>query len=173
MTETPCSAFQFSLENQAKVETYLAQYPDMHKQSALVPLLDLAQRQCGGWLPQPAIVTVAELVEIPFLKALEVVSFYTMFNLKPIGSYHVQICGTTPCWLRGSDYIQQACTQHLGIDLNETTADQLFTLSEVECLGACIKAPMVQINDNFYEDLTPESIVEILQDLANKSKKAC
>jgi NADH-quinone oxidoreductase subunit E len=173
MTEACPSPFQFTSENQGKAEVCLSKYPSTHRQSALVPLLDLAQRQCGGWLPQPAIVTVAEIVGIPYLKALEVASFYSMFNLKPIGHYHVQICGTTPCWLKGSNEIQQACKQHLGIELKETTADQLFTLREVECLGACIKAPMVQINDDFYEDLTPESIVEILQKLAKEGKKAC
>lgn len=162
------SCFEFTVENQEKAQSLLSKYPTLHKQSALVPLLDLAQRQCGGWLPQPAIETVAELVSIPFLKALEVASFYSMFNLKPIGKYHIQICGTTPCWLKGSDDIRQACTKHLGIDLKETTDDRQFTLREVECLGACVNAPMVQINDAYYENLTVDSIVETLKNLANK-----
>ncbi len=167
------SAFQFTLQNQEKVQSLLSKYPSTHKQSALVPLLDLAQRQCEGWLPQPAIEVIANLVGIPYLKALEVASFYSMFNLKPVGKYHVQICGTTPCWLRGSHDIRQACIQHLGINLKETTPDKRFTLSEVECLGGCVRAPLVQINDIYYEKLTPDSIIEVLHNLSNENSDSC
>ncbi len=163
-------SFSFTPENQIKAEEILKKYPATHRQSALVPLLDLAQRQLQGWLSQPAIEAIAAFLEIPFLKAFEVASFYSLFHLKPVGKHHVQICGTTPCWLRGSDELRQACTEHLGINLQETTSDQLFTLNEVECLGACIHAPVVQINDTIYENLTPYTLVEILKNLAKEEE---
>ncbi len=165
--------FHFTPLNQEKADDIIRKYPPNQRQSALVPLLDLAQRQSEGWLSQAAIEAVAAFLGIPFLKALEVASFYSMFNLKPVGKHHVQICGTTPCWLRGSDQLRQACERHLGIGFQETTADQLFSLSEVECLGACINAPVVQINDIFYEDLTPYTLVEILKGLAKESTPLC
>ena len=171
MTVLQSPPFCFDAENQQKAETYLAQYPPAHKQSALVPLLDLAQNQCGGWLPQPALEAVAALVGIPFLKALEVASFYSMFHLKPVGSYHVQVCSTTPCWLSGSDDLYKACKDQLGICKGETTADKKFTLSEIECLGACVNAPVVQINEVFYENMTPYRLIEILKKLSAENSK--
>lgn len=171
MTILAPAPFCFDAENQKKAETYLAQYPPAHRQSALIPLLDLAQNQCGGWLPQPALEAVATLVGIPFLKALEVASFYSMFHLKPIGTYHVQVCRTTPCWLSGSDDIYQACKEHLGINEGETTPDKTFSLSEVECLGACVNAPVIQINEIFYEKVTPYQLIEILKKLATQASK--
>ncbi|RZI46456.1 NADH-quinone oxidoreductase subunit NuoE [Candidatus Finniella inopinata] len=164
--------FCFNVENQEKADVCLSQYPAAHKQSALVPLLDLAQNQCGGWLPQPAIEAVGALVGIPFLKALEVASFYSMFHLKPIGNYHVQICGTTPCWLSGSDDLHQICKKHLGIDNGEITPDGKFTLSEIECLGACVNAPVVQINEVRYENITPYRLIEILKKLETENTNA-
>jgi len=157
-------SFTFTAENQKKAEAYIKRYPKGRLASA-VPLLDLAQRQAGGWLPQPALETVATMLDMPFIKVLEVASFYTMFNLKPVGTYHVQICGTTPCWLKGTENLKKACEEHLKIKIGETTKDQKFTLSEVECLGACINAPVVQINDEFYENLSPESIVQLLKNM--------
>jgi NADH-quinone oxidoreductase subunit E len=132
----------------------------------VLPLLDLAQRQSGNWLPRAAMDAVADMLAMPRIKAYEVATFYSMYNLRPVGRHFVQICTTTPCWLVGSDGIVAACTKKLGIGLGETTSDGAFTLVEVECLGACVNAPMVQINDAYYEDLTPARIEAILDALA-------
>lgn len=159
------NSFTFSAESLAKIETILTHYPPERKKSAILPLLDLAQRENDGWLPTPAMEAVAAMLDMPFIKVYEVASFYTMFNLKPVGKYHVQVCGTTPCWLRGAEDIMNSCKKHLGIEKGGATDDGVFTLSEVECLGACVNAPMVQINDDFYEDLTPEKMESVLDDL--------
>jgi NADH-quinone oxidoreductase subunit E len=149
----------------------LAKYPEGRKASAVIPLLDLAQRQVGietgtqGWLPIPVIEFVAAECGLPPIRAMEVASFYTMFNLVPVGKYHVQVCGTTPCMLRGSDDVLKACYAK-GMKKGGTTADGLWTLTEVECLGACANAPMVQINDDNFEDLTEESTTALLDALA-------
>jgi len=164
--------FAFTPENQTKAEAYIKQYPDGRQASAILPLLDLAQRQSGGWLPHPAIEAVALMLGIPLIRALEVASFYTMFNLKPVGTLHVQICGTTPCWLRGAEDLKTACENHLKIKMGETTKDQKVTLQEVECLGACINAPVVQINDDYYENLSPEGLIQLLKMLGEKVENA-
>ncbi|MBA3667203.1 MAG: NAD(P)H-dependent oxidoreductase subunit E [Sphingomonas sp.] len=149
----------------------LTRYPAGRQMSASIPFLDLAQRQVGemtgthGWLPIPVIEFVARELGMPPVKAMEVASFYTMFNLVPVGRFHVQVCGTTPCMLRGSDDVLAACFKR-GLKKGKTTADGLFTLTEVECLGACANAPMVQINDDNYEDLTEERMAAILDALA-------
>lgn len=157
--------FRFTKVNMEEVEKIFTKYPGQ-KQSALMPLLWLAQKQNNNWLPRSAMEHIADLLEIPLIKVLEVATFYTMYNKEPVGKFHVQVCRTTPCWLRGSDKITAACKKHLKIDLKKTTDDGLFTLTEVECLGACVNAPMVQINDDYYEDLDEEKIKQILQDLA-------
>ena len=159
-------SFVFSAENLELAKRIIAKYPEGRQQSAVMPLLDLAQRQNGGWLPKVAIDHVADMLTMPRIRAHEVATFYTMYNLKPVGKHFVQVCTTTPCWLRGSDDIVHACEKKLGIGLGETTADGQFTLVEVECLGACVNAPMVQINDSYFEDLTPETMTEILDLLA-------
>lgn len=165
-------SFFFSQENFSKIAEILKKYPDNHKASAVLPLLDLAQRQNDGWLSQAAITEVAKLLEMPEIRVFEIASFYTMFNLKPVGKYHIQVCGTTPCMLRGSEAIIEACKDKLNISLGQTTEDGMFTLSEVECLGACVNAPMMQINDDFFEDLTIESTKQIIDDLkAGKATK--
>lgn len=158
--------FSFTSENQQVVKQIIKKYPPGRQASAIVPVLDLAQRQCGGWLPQSAIEEVALLLNMPVMRAQEVATFYTMFNLKPVGKYHLQLCRTTPCWLRGSAEIQAVCETHLGIKHGEVTSDGKFSLQEVECLGACVNAPVAQINDDYYEKLTPDSMKEILQNLA-------
>jgi NADH-quinone oxidoreductase subunit E len=160
------SAFAFTTENLAKAKEIIARYPPRRQASAVMPLLDLAQRQHEGWLPRAAMDHVAEVLEMPPIRVYEVATFYTMYNLAPVGRHHVQICTTTPCWLRGSNDIADACRRHLGVGFGETTADGKFTLSEVECLGACVNAPMFQVNDDYYEDLTPDGAVKILQALA-------
>lgn len=158
--------FVFTERNQQQIDIILQRYPAGRQASAILPLLDLAQRQSGGWLPQAAIETVAALLQMPAIRAHEVASFYTMFNLAPVGKHHIQLCRTTPCWLRGSEEIQSVCESHLGIKPGEVTPDGKFSLVEVECLGACVNAPMAQINDDYYENLTPESMKSILQNLA-------
>lgn len=155
--------FDFTPENYKRVETILTLYPEGHKVAAMIPLLDLAQRQYG-WLPISAMNKVAEILKVSNMRVYEVATFYTMFIRYPIGKYHIQICTTTPCWLNNSDGILKAIQDKLGIKVGETTKDKLFTLTEVECLGACVNAPMVQINDDFYEDLTPKDINDILDE---------
>jgi NADH-quinone oxidoreductase E subunit len=155
--------FEFTAENRAKVDAVIAKYPKGYQASAVLPLLDLAQRQNGGWVSQAAMEHIGAVLDMASIRVYEVATFYTMLNLKPVGRYHVQLCRTTPCWLCGGDKIRDACREELGIELGGTTSDGLFTLTEVECLGACVNAPMVQINDHFYEDLTPERMKEILR----------
>lgn len=166
----------FAFREQAKVDDILSRYPKGFQRSAIMPLLDLAQRQVGedgakatppygGWIPRAAMDEIARIVDVPPIKVYEVASFYSMYNMAPVGKYLVQLCTTTPCWLRGSGDIVKAAEQTLGVHVGESTDDGLFTTMEVECLGACVNAPMIQINDDFYEDLTPERTAEILNAL--------
>ncbi len=158
--------FQFSAENMKKVEAHIAKYPKGRQASAVMPLLELAQMQHGGWIPEAAMEEIARILDMPRIKVFEVATFYTMYNLQPKGKHHIQLCTTTPCWLRGSAEVVSACEQHLGIKMGETTPDGQFTLSEVECLGACVNAPVFQHNgDDLYEDLTPQNVVQALDDL--------
>ena len=156
-------SFAFTPENKAAAEAAIAKYPPGRQASAVLPLLDLAQRQNGGWLPRAALEHVAALLDMAPIRVYEVATFYTMLNLEPVGRYHVQLCRTTPCWLCGADALRDACREELGIELGGTTADGLFTLAEAECLGACVNAPMIQINDHFYEDLDPDRVKELLR----------
>jgi NADH-quinone oxidoreductase subunit E len=164
-------AFEWSSESAEKAKVIFARYPKGREQSAVLPLLDLAQRQVGaetqtqGWLPVPVIEYVAKQTGVAYIRVYEVASFYTMYNLAPVGRYHVQVCGTTPCMLRGSDDVLAAC-KNKGLVKGKTTPDGLFTLTEVECLGACANAPMVQINDDNFEDLTYDSTIAVLEALA-------
>ena len=169
--------FAWTAANAAKAKEIIARYPPGRQQSAVIPLLDLAQRQVGaetqtqGWLPIPVQEYVTKALDMAPVRVLEVATFYTMFNLAPVGRFHVQVCGTTPCMLRGSDDVLAACKAR-GLKKGHTTDDGLFTLTEVECLGACANAPMVQINDDNYEDLTEASMGAILDALAaGKSPK--
>jgi NADH-quinone oxidoreductase E subunit len=150
--EQPAS-FDFTEENLDRAKAHIAKYPVGRQASAVLPLLDLAQRQHCGWLPRAAMDRVAEMLGMAPIRVYEVATFYTMLNLRPVGRYLLQACTTTPCWLRGSDQVVGACERKLGISLGETTPDGLFTLVEVECLGACVNAPILQVNDDFYEDL--------------------
>jgi NADH-quinone oxidoreductase subunit E len=145
--------FALTPENLEKARAHIKKYPQGRQASAVLPLLDLAQRQHGGWLPRAAMDHVARLLDMAPIRVYEVASFYTMFNLRPVGRYLLQACTTTPCWLRGSDAVVAACEKKLGVGIGGTTADGLFTLVEVECLGACVNAPILQVNDDFYEDL--------------------
>lgn len=163
-------SFAWTSDNATQAQKIIARYPPGRQQSAVMPLLDLAQRQVGaetdtqGWLPIPVIEYVAGQLDMPYMRAFEVATFYTMYNLAPVGRFHVQVCGTTPCMLRGSDDVFAACKAK-GLHKGGTTADGLFTLTEVECLGACANAPMVQINDDNFEDLTFETMTAVLEDL--------
>ncbi|TNE42850.1 MAG: NADH-quinone oxidoreductase subunit NuoE [Sphingomonadales bacterium] len=170
-TRARWGAFAWTAENAEQAKKVIARYPEGRQASAVMPLLDLAQRQVGaetntqGWLPVPVMEYIADQLEMPYMRVYEVATFYTMYNLAPVGRFHVQVCGTTPCMLRGSDDVLAAC-KGKGLSKGHTTADGLFTLTEVECLGACANAPMVQINDDNYEDLTFETMTAILDDLA-------
>ncbi len=166
MNATQPTSFTFNAENLARVRQIIAKYPAGRQASAVIPLLDIAQRQCGNWLPKAAIQCVADMLEMPFMHALEVATFYTMFNLEPVGKNFIQVCTTTPCWLRGSADIVKTCRDKLGVGPGQSTPDGKFTVVEVECLGACVNAPMVQINDDFYEDLTPDLMGKLIDDLA-------
>ncbi|WP_309603050.1 NAD(P)H-dependent oxidoreductase subunit E [Sphingomonas sp.] len=165
------SGFAWEEANAKLAAEIVARYPAGRQMSASIPFLDLAQRQVGemtgtqGWLPQPVIEFVARELDMAPIAVMEVASFYTMFNLVPVGKFHVQVCGTTPCMLRGSDDVLATCKKR-GMTKGHTTADGLWTLTEVECLGACANAPMVQINDDNYEDLTADSMTAILDALA-------
>jgi len=158
--------FAFTADNLAWAKTQIAKYPEGRQASAVIPLLWRAQEQTGGWLPQKAIEYVAEVLGMPRIRVLEVATFYTMFNLEPVGKYHVQLCGTTPCMLRGSEELKKVCHRRIG-DQHHVTADGKFSWIEVECLAACVNAPMVQINYDYYEDLTPETFEKVLDQLAD------
>jgi len=157
--------FAFTAENKARIKTILAKYPKDRKASAVLPLLDLAQRQHDNWVPMKAIEEIANILDMAEIRVLEVATFYTMFNLRPVGKYFIQACGTTPCWLRGSDDVMRCIKDKVGISNGETSSDGKFTLLEVECLGACVNAPMVQINDDYYEDLDYEGMAVLLDRL--------
>ena len=164
--------FSFSAKAEKKIVCIMEKYPPDRKASAVMPLLDLAQREAGGWLPVSALETVADKVGLAYMRVLEIASFYTMYNLKPVGKWHLQLCGTTPCWLRGSDDILKAIFDTLKLKPNETSKNGEFTLTPVECLGACVNAPILQVNDDFYEDLDYESTKKLINSLIeNKQPK--
>jgi NADH-quinone oxidoreductase subunit E len=157
--------FEFTPENRTLAEAHIAKYPPGRQASAVLPLLHLAQQQSGGWLPKAAMDYVAQLLGMAPIRVYEVGTFYTMFNLRPVGRYLLQACTTTPCWLCGSDDVVAACERKLGISLGDTTSDGLFTLVEVECLGACVNAPVLQVNNDFYEDLDGPATEKLLDAL--------
>ena len=159
--------FNWSEDNFNRVSEIIKKYPNSRQQSAVIPLLDLAQRQNSGWLSKTAIEKVAETLSMSYIRVLEVATFYSMFNLEPVGENFVQICRTTPCWLRGSDKLTKIATKFTGCKLGETSKDNIYTVVEVECLGACSNAPMVQINDDYFEDLDEEIFEKILIDIKN------
>ena len=161
--------FEWSKDNFEKISNILKKYPSNKIQSAVIPLLDLAQRQNKGWLSKNSMEKVAETLSMSYIRVLEVATFYSMFNLEPIGKNFVQICRTTPCWLRGSDKLSKVAQEVCNAQIGETSDDKKFTVVEVECLGACCNAPMIQINDDYYEDLDEENFRQLLIDL--KSNK--
>lgn len=166
----------FAFKDAGKVQEIINRYPAGRAHSAAMPLLDLAQRQVGeegakakppygGWIPRAAMDEIARIIGVAPMRIYEVATFYSMYNLAPVGKYLLQMCTTTPCWLCGSGKIVEACEKNLGIHAGESTKDGMFTMMEVECLGACANAPMIQVNDDFYEDLTPETMVSLLENL--------
>ena len=157
--------FSFSKKDKELIEKILKNYPKDRKQSAVVPSLYIAQKRAGGWLPEKAILKVAEILEMPKMRVLEIATFYSMFNLKPTGDHFIQVCGTTPCWLRGSDKIKKACIELIGEE-REVSSDNISWL-EVECLGACVNAPAVQVNEDYYEDLNYENMIDLINSLKN------
>jgi NADH-quinone oxidoreductase subunit E len=165
LAEKQPPSFAFTPENLAWAKATMEKYPPGRQQSAVIPVLWQAQEQAGGWVPQKAIEAVAELLGMAKIRVLEIATFYTMFNLSPIGRFHVQLCGTTPCMLRGAEDLKKVCHHMIGHE-GEVTADGTFSWVEVECLGACVNAPMVQINYDYYEDLTPEIFTRVLDDFA-------
>ena len=162
-------SFAFTPDNIEWAKKQIAKYPEGRQRSAIIPLLWRAQEQAGGWLPEAAIRYVADFLDLAHIRALEVATFYTMFNLEPVGKVHMQLCGTTPCVLRGADALKKVCHERIG-EPGHVTKDGKFSWVEVECLGACVNAPMVQIDKDFYEDLTPKSLNRILDDLAAGKK---
>ncbi|APR98731.1 NADH-quinone oxidoreductase subunit NuoE [Wolbachia endosymbiont of Folsomia candida] len=159
--------FSFTSKNLDLAKKFIEMYPKGRKGSAVMPLLYLVQEQCG-WVSECAMRYVADMLSVPHIRVYEVANFYTMYNLKPVGKYLIQICRTTPCWLCNSEEVLNTFKKKLGIDIGETTEDNLFTLKEVECLGACVNAPVVQINNDFYENLTSEKVEEIITKLSNE-----
>eukprot|EP01025_Chloroclados_australasicus_P068458 TRINITY_DN9511_c1_g1_i1.p2 TRINITY_DN9511_c1_g1~~TRINITY_DN9511_c1_g1_i1.p2 ORF type:complete len:271 (-),score=34.74 TRINITY_DN9511_c1_g1_i1:450-1262(-) len=174
------NGFEFTSENMEKVKKIIAKYPPNFKQSAVIPLLDLAQQQNQGWLPPTAMNKVAQMLEMPEIRVYEVATFYTMFNRSKVGTYHILVCGTTPCMIQGSRNIVKAISNHLGIQMGETTLNGMFSLGEMECMGSCVNSPMMAIADysggaenysyNYYEDLTTEGAVNIIQMLKKGEK---
>ena len=155
--------FSFNTENLSKANKIIKMYPSNFKESSIMPLLSLAQSQNKGWLPKKAIEYVSEFISVPEIKILEIATFYSMYNLSPVGKYHIEVCTTTPCMLRGSDSMLNLCKKKLGIELGEVSKDKNFSLGKVECLGACVNAPVVKINDDYFEDLNSQTLNKLIE----------
>ena len=163
-------AFNFNSENLARAKKIIKMYPSNFKESSIMPLLSIAQSQNHGWLPKKAIEYVSNFIEVPEIKVLEIATFYSMYNLSPVGKFHIEVCTTTPCMLRGSDSMVDLCKKKLGLEIGEITEDGVFSLGRVECLGACVNAPVIKINENYYEDLDFESLNKLLDSLKMNKK---
>ena len=162
--------FNFNSENLARAKKIIKMYPSNFKESSIMPLLSIAQSQNHGWLPKKAIEYVSNFIEVPEIKVLEIATFYSMYNLSPVGKFHIEVCTTTPCMLRGSDSMVDLCKKKLGLEIGEITEDGVFSLGRVECLGACVNAPVIKINENYYEDLDFESLNKLLDSLKMNKK---
>ena len=162
--------FSFDKENMILVKKILKIYPKNYKESSIMPLLSIAQNQNNGWLPKKAIEYVSNLLEIPEIKVLEIATFYSMYNLSPVGKFHIEVCTTSPCMLRGSDDILSFCEKKLAVQVGGISKDKMFSLSRVECLGACVNAPVVKINENYYEDLDLNTTDKLINNIANDKK---
>ena len=162
--------FKFTRENSTIIENILQKYPTNQSGSAVMPLLDLAMRQCNGWIPEAAMKEVSNIINIPFIKVYEVATFYSMYNLSPVGKYYVQVCTTTPCMIRGAYELVEVCKEKISEKEKSLSNDGKCSWMEVECLGACVNAPMMQINDDFYEDLNKEKCEKIIDQIINDKK---
>ncbi len=162
--------FCFNQDNLNRAKNLLKMYPNNFKESAIMPLLSIAQNQNSGWVPKKAIEYISKLIKVPEIKVLELATFYSMYNLSPVGKYHIEVCTTSPCMLRGSDTMLNLCKKKLGINIGQVTQDKLFSLGKVECLGACVNAPVVKINENYFEDLNSQTL-DTLIDNFTKNKK--
>jgi len=162
--------FTFSNENLLKAKDIVKMYPKNYKESSIMPLLSIAQSQNDGWLPKKAIEYVSNFLSVPEMKVLEIATFYSMYNLSPVGKHHIEICTTSPCMLRGSDNLLEKLKNWIGINTGEITEDKKFSLNRVECLGACVNAPVVKINENYYEDLDLQSFEELINKLSDSKK---
>ena len=162
--------FSFNNNNLAKARNILKMYPSNFKESAIMPLLSIAQNQNNGWLPKKAIEYISGLINVPEIKVLELATFYSMYNLSPVGKFHIEVCTTTPCMLRGSDSMLNLCKKKLGIDVGQITNDKLFSLGKVECLGACVNAPVVKVNEDYFEDLNSQTLDTLINDFASNRK---
>jgi len=167
ISETQPESFEFSKDNLQEAENIIKQYPKNRKASAVLALLYLVQKQYDNWIPLAAIKYVAKFLEIPYIQVYEVATFYSMFNLAPVGKYFVQICTTTPCMIRGSNKVIDVCKKHIANNQNELSKNKLCSWTEVECLGSCVSAPMMQINQDYFEDLDEQKTEEIIQMLLN------
>ena len=165
------ASFAFSADSMAKAKRIIAKYPPGRQASAVIPLLDIAQRQ-EGWVTRPAIEEIAKFLGMAPIRVLEVATFYTMFNLAPVGKTHVQVCTSLPCWLRGSNDVVRACKEKLGLGMGEVSSDGAFSLGELECSGACVNAPVAQIGDDYYEDLDHASTCKLLDAFKRGEKPA-
>ena len=162
--------FTFDRDNMLLAKKILKIYPKNYKESSIMPLLSLAQNQNNGWLPKKAIEYISDFLEIPEIKVLEIATFYSMYNLSPVGKFHIEVCTTSPCMLRGSDEILSFCEKKLAIQVGGISKDKMFSLSRVECLGACVNAPIVKINENYYEDLDLNSTDKLINNLSSNKK---
>ena len=162
--------FTFNAVNLSKAKEILKIYPKNYKESSIMPLLSIAQYQNDGWLPKKAIEYVSKFLNVPEIKVLEIATFYSMYNLSPVGKNHIEVCTTSPCMLRGSDEILVKLKKLTGINTGEISKDCVFSLNKVECLGACVNAPVVKINENYYEDLNLQSVEELINKLCNNKK---
>ncbi len=162
--------FKFNSNNLEIVEKILKKYPEGKQQSAVMPLLYIAQRQNDNWIPLSAMKYIGKILKMPYIKVYEVATFYTMYNLSPVGKYHIQVCTTTPCMIRGANELVETCKKYISKNQNELSKNKICSWIEVECLGACINAPMMQINDDYYEDLDKESAEKIIKQILDKKK---
>ncbi len=167
ISETQPESFEFSKDNLQEAENIIKQYPKNRKASAVLALLYLVQKQHDNWIPLAAIKYVAKFLEIPYIQVYEVATFYSMFNLAPVGKYFVQVCTTTPCMIRGTNKVLDVCKKHIAKNQNELSKNKLCSWTEVECLGSCVSAPMMQINQDYFEDLDEQKTEEIIQMLLN------
>jgi len=167
ISETQPESFEFSKDNLQEAENIIKQYPKNRKASAVLALLYLVQKQHDNWIPLAAIKYVAKFLEIPYIQVYEVATFYSMFNLAPVGKYFVQVCTTTPCMIRGTNKVLDVCKKHIAKNQNELSKNKLCSWTEVECLGSCVSAPMMQINQDYFEDLDEKKTEEIVQMLLN------